>query len=445
MNVVICGAGQVGAFAAEILAASGHRVTVVDLDSDRLRALAETLDMRTLAGPASHADVLTDAGASTADLVLAATAHDEINIVAASVAKSLGAKRTIARVHDGVYFEGRGVDYAARFGIDRLICPEYSAAIAIARTVRNPGALAIETFARGRIEMQEIVVTDGAPAVGVPLHQLGLPAGTRVVSLKREQLVTLPDAKTIAKAGDIVTLIANADVFKRARDAFHTGRTPRQRISIMGGGTIAVWLCGALRDSDVAIQLFETDREAAEDLAERLPRVTVICADPTDPDIFAEYKVHESDAFVALNEDDEDNIVVSAFARSKGVPKAIAVVQKRRYGHLLEQIGINLAVSPRRVAAREIEELVDDSPIRRLASIADGVLDVFQVRVGVDCELTGVPLREIRDFPNWILAAVDRGGEVSVPGPDLAFQAGDTLLVVGPRALERRLREVIAR
>ena len=443
MNAVICGAGQVGSFTAESLIASGHRVTVIDMDARRLSELGETLDLRTVEGDASHVDVLERAGTADADLFFAATADDKVNLLSASIARGVGAKRAIVRVHAREYFERGSFDLKAHLGIDRIISPEHAAARAIARSLRNPGAHAMETFARGRIEMQEVTVSPNAEAIGVPLNRLGLPAGTRVVSLKRQNLVSLPEASTQAQAGDVLTLIANADVFAEARKKFKGEKPSRMRVVVFGGDETAVWLCREIRDRSFSVRVFETDRSRAEELAEEMSWVTVVNADPTDPTIFSEEGISDADVFVAARDDDEDNIVSSSFAKNQGVPRAIAVVQKRRFARLLEGMGVDRVVSPKREAAREISELLDRSPIRRLASVAEGILEVFEVRVGEKSRLAGVPLREITDFPNWILAGVEHEGEVFVPGPDLAFQSGDTLLVVGPRALERSLREHI--
>ena len=180
MNVVIAGAGEVGRHAAEILGAAGHNITVIDLSADKLRKLEDTLDIRSLRGNCAHAEIISEAGGATCDLFLAATNSDEINLLTASVAKGLGARKCLARVHHSAYFGARGIDYQAHLGIDRLICPDYLTGRAIARTLRNPGAMALENFARGAIEMQQLRIDKTDPALDVPLSELALPDGVRV-------------------------------------------------------------------------------------------------------------------------------------------------------------------------------------------------------------------------------------------------------------------------
>ncbi|MHC5113253.1 MAG: NAD-binding protein [Planctomycetota bacterium] len=169
MNILICGAGEIGSHTAEELAERGTHITVIDQDAARLREIEERLDVATLLGNCAQADVLLEAGCARADLVLATTNSDEVNLLSASLAKGLGAAKSIARVHEAAFFEQKNYSYQEHLGVDQLICPEYSTALEIARTLRNPGALAIENFARGAIEMQEFAVTPKAPAIGTPM------------------------------------------------------------------------------------------------------------------------------------------------------------------------------------------------------------------------------------------------------------------------------------
>ena len=444
MNILICGAGQVGNHAAEVLAAAGNNITVIDKDPERIRKIEDTMDVRTLCGNCASAAVLAEAGCPGADLVLAATDSDEINLLAASVAKGIGAARSIARVHHSAYFEQRGLDYLAHFSIDRLICPEYSTAQAIARTLRNPGAMAIENFARGQIEMQELPVSDDAPAIGISLAELGLPRGTRLAAITRNHQAFIPEGTSVVEGGDVVILVGNATAFQQARKLFHDAESKRRRVVLMGGPSMAVWLCRALRDRGFSIRLFEIDRHRAEELAQKLDWVTVIQADPTDRAVFDEEHIAEADAFVALLDDDEHNILGSAWAKSMGVKQAIAVVQRPDYIHLLESVGIDRPFSPRMVAVKEIERILDEAPLRRMSSLAEGIVDVYWVRAGKRAKVIGKPLREVKLTPDWMIAAIQHDQKVTVPGADDSIQAGDTVLVIGRSGMESKLKKLFA-
>lgn len=442
MDVVICGAGQVGTYTAEVLAAGNHNITVIDKDQRRLRLIEDSLDVRTLVGNCASAEVLATAGTSGADLLVAATDVDEVNLLTAAVSRGVGVKKVVARVHHRAFFEEQGLSYRKHLGIDRLICPEFSTAQAIARSLRNPGAMAIESFARGQVQMQEIVVSKNAKAVGRTLADLRLPSGTRLVGLTRQHQVTLPEASTTLEAGDMVVLAGNTDAFQEARKWFGSHKVERRRLVIMGGPAIAVWVCRALRDRNFAIRLFERDPARAEELAEKLDWVTVFNADPIDPAIFKEESLSQADTFVALVDDDEHNILGSAWAKSMGVRQAIAVVQRPNYLHMLSAVGIDRAFSPRMVAVKEIENLIDESPLRRIASLGEGVLDVYQVRLSDKAAVVGRPLRELKLGHDWIIAAAQQDDRAFVPGANDVLRSEDTVLVVGRHGMEDKLRKM---
>ncbi len=430
LNIIICGVGEVGGHTAEVLAGAGHSVTVIDTDPERLRAMTEALDVRTLEGNAASSIVLRDAGAHEADVVIAATNVDEANIVAASVSRALGARKSVARLHHRAFFDQRDLDYEKHFGIDRLLCPEYSTAHAIARSLRNPAALAIENFAGQQIDMHEFPVSENAPAVGHPLEEVRMPKRTRLAAVRRGPTVLLPDAATLIQKGDRVVLIGNSDVFDDARKQFRIEKPQRQKVVMMGGTPMAVWLCRALRARAWSIRLFETRRARAEELADKLNWVTVLNTDPTDQSVFAEERIGLADVFVALLDHDEDNIVGSVLAKAGGVTESIAVVQRSRYLDLLYHIGVDRSYSPGMAAAKEILELLDESPLRLTATLA-GDIKVYIVRVGPGAAVKGQALRNISLSPDWAVGAVKRGDEVWVPGADDVVKAGDSLLLIG--------------
>ncbi|MCA9290569.1 MAG: Trk system potassium transporter TrkA [Phycisphaerales bacterium] len=439
MRVIICGAGEVGSHTAEVLARAGKHITVIDRAADRLRNVEDTMDVRTLRGNAADAAVLKNAGVGEADMVIATTDSDEVNLVAATVAKGLGARKCIARVHHAAYFHESATDYESLFGIDRLICPEYSTAQAIAQTLRNPGAIAIENFARGRIEMQELPVSDDAPTVGRTLAELALPEGTRLAAITHEGETFTPKAETVVNAGDNVILVGNRDVFPQARALFHNRDRGRRRVAIMGGPAMSVWLCRALHNRDFAIRVFESDRERALELAEKLDWVTVLQADPTDQAVFDEESLSQIDTFVALTDDDEHNILGCAWAKNLGVKRVITVLQHYRYQHLLSSINIDNWFSPRLVAVREIESILDESPLRRMATLAEEAVYVYRVRVHATAEAIGKALRAMPLSAHLVVAAIQRADDVRVPGAEDVVERGDTLLVIGRKGLEHKL------
>lgn len=443
MDIVVCGCGEVGGHAAEVLAQAGHNITVIDQKALRLRKVEDTMDVRTLAGNCADASVLIEAGAPTADLLLAATSSDEVNLLSASIAKGVGVEKSIARVHHRAYFDQRGLDYTRHFGIDQVICPEYSTALEIARALRNPGALAIENFAQGRIEMQEFPVDPNSQAVGMSLIDLPLPTGSRLAAITRQGQAFIPQGTTIIEPDDTVILVGNSQVFQESRKVFQSRKIQtRKKVVIMGGASMAVWLCRNLLERNFSIRLFETNRQRAEELAQKLDWVTVIQSDPTEIPVFEEERLADADFFVSMVDDDEHNILGCALAKSRGVEKVMAVVQRSNYIHLFSHVGIDRAYSPRQVAVEEILNLIDVNPLKWMASLAEGIIDVYRVRVSGASEVVGSPLKDVPLAPNWVVVALQRGEKVRVPGAMDVIEAGDTVLVVGKHGMEKTLRRI---
>ena len=440
MDIVIAGAGEVGRHTAEVLSPAGHNITIIDRNEALLATLDDQLDVRSYLGNATHAFALTEAGVASADLFVAATQNDETNLLAASIAKGLGAATTIARVHHSAYFDRHGLDYGRHLSIDHLVCPEHTTAQAIASALRSPGALAIEQFARGKIQMQALPVADKAKAVGVPLKDLALPQACRLAIIRRGERVIIPGAGTRLAGGDVATVIGEAASFDKVSAMLTGGTEQRLKVVVMGGSTQAVWVARALRHRRFAVRLFEPDRQRAEELSEKLDWITVLNEEVISADAMAGERIGKADAFVAATDDDESNVLAAAMAKSIGADLAVAVQQRGTYLHLLEHVGIDKAFSPRITAVTEITRLMDKGAIRRLAPLAEGFAEVFEVRVPPTAtKSVGKPLKGLELPQDTILAVIQRDGEVFVPGGDSTIEQGDTVIVIAPEAARKAL------
>lgn len=441
MNVVICGAGSVGGHAAEVLGANGHNVTIIDREAQRLAALEEVLDVQILHGNGTHAQTQLEAGCAKADLFIAATELDEINLLAASIASGLGIGRTIARVQHSAYFENRGIDYGTHLGIDHLVCPDFTTAVAIAQTLRNPGSIAVERFARGRIEMQQLPVSDSAAVIDKRLVDAGLPGAARVASIERDGKAFIPDKDTVVHRGDVITLICDVSVFERARKLIHTTSQKRKRVMVMGGSPLGVWLCRQLHGRAFSVRLYEADRARADELAAKLDWVTVVRTDSADASTWDEERLEQADAFVSVSDSDEHNILAAARAKSAGTGMAIAVLQQPTYLHLLTHVGIDKAFSPRVTAVTQIQQLLETGPVRHLATLAEGIADVYEIRIPASAKkIVQTPLREVQLPPKTMIAAIQRSDDVHVPGADDWIAVGDSVVVIAPSKNEKKLR-----
>jgi len=440
MKIIIAGVGEVGRHCAAVLAADGHEITLIDARADVIESVAENLDIRTLVGSAAHADTLLEAGADRADLFVAATDADEINLLAASLAKGLGTARVIARVHHSVYHDHRGLDYARHFGIDRLVCPEYLTSLAIAGMLRDPAVQAIQHFARGQITMEQLEISERAEVVDRPLKDVSLPPGFRVGAVSHEGRILVPTGETVLSAGDQIALVGATGLFDKVLPRFRRGQRVRQNVVIMGGSAVSVWLARALAPRSFKVRIFLLDRPRAEELARKLPHVTVLEADPTDPDTFIEENIADVDAFVAASSDDESNILGALQVRHLGVRRTMAVLQRSTYHELIEGLGIDRVFSPRIIASQEIQHLAQRKTIQKLLQLDEHGTSIFEIDVGQKAAATGQTLRELNLPAGCILIAIQRGDEVRVPGPADRFEPGDAAIAIAHEGTAKKLR-----
>ncbi len=442
MKIVIAGAGEVGRHVATVLATAGHQITLIDLQSQKLETIGENLDARTLTGSATRADTQREAGVNNCDLFIAATDTDEINLLSASIAKGLGAAKVIARVHHSAYHGNAGMDYRDHFRIDQLICPEYLTSLAIAGVLRDPALHAIEHFARGQIVMEKIEVSEKAQILERPLRELGIPDGVRLGTVERKGQTLVPTAETVMLPGDQVTLVGTTEAFEKVLPKFRKGELSRRNIVLLGGSSTTVWLTRALDSRSFRIRIYLTNRERAEELSEKLSHATVYEADPTDPDIFAEEKIADADAFVALTDDDEDNVLAALQAKHKGVKVAIAAINRSTYHDLIVNLGIDRVFSPRIVAAKEIQRLCQRKAIQEITRLDAHGTGIYEIDVGSKATAVGMSVRQLPLPQGCVLVAVQRGEQVRVPGSRDVIEAGDTVVAIAHQDLIRKLNKL---
>lgn len=444
MDIVIAGAGEVGRHVAAVLAADNHEITLIDRLASKLESVADNLDVRTLVGPAARSETLLEAGVDRAGLFVAATDSDERNLLSASVAKGLGCKRAIARVLHSAYHASPNIDYAAHFGIDQIVCPEYLTSLAIAGVLRDPAIHAVEHFARGQIVMERVEVSDQASVLGKPLRVLGLPPGLRIGIVIKHGRAIVPTAETVIESGNEVTLVGTTEVLEKILPEFRRGKMRPRRIVVMGGSAISVWLARALNKRSFKIRLFVQDHDRAEELAEKLPHATVIQADPADAETFADENLAEADAFVAAAANDEYNILGALQAKHLGGSRTVAVINQTSHHQLIERLGIDQVFSPSMVAAREIQRLAQRETVRQITRLDEHGTAVYEIHVGSSAPVVGKTVLQIELPKGCVLIAVQQGDEVRVPGPRDVIAAGDTVIAIAQDTLRRKLNALFA-
>ena len=431
MRIVVLGAGTVGGSIASLLCLHRHSVTLVDADGDHVRRICETLDVRGVTGSASQSSVLFQAGVGSADLCLAVTGDDEVNMVAASMSKAMGAKRAVARVYAPVFRDLSTFDYQRHFGIDRLLSLEHLTALELARSIRHPGSVAVENLARGELEVHEVVASEKEKGIGKQLKALSLPAGVRVGSIHREGKTWIAGAEDVIEVGDRLTIIGKRTDIEEVKELFCAEAHAKLGVVIAGGGETGYHLAHALEGQQFGVVLMESDRERCDFLASHLKNTVVVCRDATRRANLEEERVGSADVFVACTGDDENNIMAAVEARDIGTETIMALVSRPDYAHVVGKLGIDRAVSPREVVAKQVLGFLSGGPTVSRTSLSEGSgLSVLEIDVMPDSQATEHVLANLGLPDQSLIAAVLREGFTSVPGADYHFQAGDSAIVL---------------
>ncbi len=441
MKIVILGAGTVGSWIADLLCQKRHSVTVVDADPAHIKRINEELDVRALTGQAGHASVLFQADVLTADLCLAVTGDDEVNLVAASMAKGMGARRSIARVFAPVFRDLSTFDYQRYFHIDRILSLEHLSALELARNIRRAEAITMEGLARGVIEVQEMVVSDATRSVSRSLKDLRLPRGVRIASICRKDRLWIAGADDQVLLNDRITIVGSREHVDEVRDMFRSSPEPRKRVVIAGGGETGHHLARMLRNERFSVKLMEISRQRCEVLANNLPHVTVVQADATRRAVLEEERVGSADVFVACAGDDEDNIMAGVEASEIGAAKIMAIVGRPDYADIVGRLGIHVAVSPRDVMAKQIFSFLQSGPVVARMPLPGGTISVYEIEVAANSPAMKHRLAELPLPDQCLIVAVMRAEFAMVPGADDRLQAEDTIIALID---DRQLPEVLS-
>ena len=431
MNIVILGAGTVGASIARVLCARHHNVFIIDQSRSALAEVEDRLDVHTIHGNACDPAVLFHARASTAELCLALTNSDEVNIVGASIARQMGTGRSMSRIQHPSYLDTSTINIAEHFGLASLFSLEKLTALALARAIRAHGLFALENLAQGEVEVQEVAVVEDAKAVGRQLVDLNLPSEIRVGMIASSEQSIIAGPTDIFAVGDHVTLIGHVGEIDSIRQLFEHKPPPRQHVVIAGGGETGFLLAQILEQRHrFHVTVIEHDEERCEFLANRLNSSTVLNADGTRRSQLEEARVGNADVFVAATGHDEDNIVCGVEANEMGCPRILSVVRRPDYSDVLTKVGIEKSVSPREVLAEEILSMLQSGPVISRRKISGGDAEILELAVGAGSVMTRAPLNDVPQKPGLSIAAIVRAKSIWMPGPDDQLKAGDSAIVL---------------
>lgn len=437
MKVIICGAGQVGWQIARHLSGENNDVTVVDSNADLVRRATDTLDVQGVAGFASYPDVLERAGAADADMIIAATHSDEVNMVTCQVAHSVfDIPRKIARLRAQSYLDAIYSDLYRRdhLPIDVVISPEREVAEAALQRLAAPAAFDTESFLGGRAQLLGIALEEDCPVLNTPLRQLTDLFSTLraiVVGVRREGMLFAPEPGDQLFTGDQVYVFSHTDDVNRTLEIFGKTTRKQERIVIIGGGNVGLAVARALeaRTDRVRAKVIEKSRARAERAADALERTIVLNGDGMDADLLMEANIERADAVLAVTDDDKTNLLVSVRAKQAGCPMAIALVNDPTLVPLMGPLAIDAYINPRATTVSSILRHIRHGRVRAIYSIGDAEAEVIEAQVLSTSPIAGRVIRDI-DFPEGVLVgAVMKGDVLLKPSGDLRIDEGDVITI----------------
>ncbi len=438
MKFIICGAGQVGSAIARYLAAGDNDVTVVDQSSVLAQTLGNNLDVQTVVGFASHPDVLERAGCADADMIIAVTQADEVNMIACQVAHSLfNVPTKIARVRNQSYLQPIWADLFSRdnMPIDVIISPEMEVARAINRRLHVPGAFDTILLADGKVRVVGVHCGDACPIINTPLRQLTVlfpNLNILIVAIIRDGRPIVPTSDDQMLPGDDVYFVVDNRHLRRALGAFGQEEPEARRIVIIGGGNVGLFVAQGIEaeNSGVTAKIIEIDPERAKFAAQALRHTVVLNGDALDLEILTEANVGAAEAVVAVTNDDEVNILASLLAKRQGSKRVLTLVNKTTFDSLIPTLGIDAVVSPRAITVSTILQHVRRGRIRSVHSLREGFAEIIEADALETSGIVNKPLSEINLPAGIIIGAIVRDDEVMIPRPDTRIQVRDRVVLL---------------
>ena len=452
MNIVIVGGGTVGSAICTQLARENHSITVVDENAAALSEIANSCDVFGVVGNGADISVLKKANADKADLLIAVSAMDEINILCCAAARKLGTKHTVARVRNPEYSELMQF-LQSEMNLSFTINPELAAANEIYRLLRFPSATKINTFCQGKVELAEFVIKAESPFCGITLNELRRKLNIKflVCGVLRDGAAHIPSGDVSIRAGDIVCVTAGDKEITKLFKAMGIYKNPIKNVLIVGGGRTTYYLQALLQKAKIDSTIIEKNAEICQELATDYS-CTVICDNGTHQDALLEAGIKNADAFLALSDIDEENAIISMYAQTLDLDKVITMISRMSYIDFFKNAGLDSIVSPKSSTAADIVRYVrsmantnDSSDIEALHKILDDRVEALELSVNNTIEgLTDIPLKKLRPRAGVLIACITRGEELIIPSGDDVIAKGDTVIVVTMGDNTKSIKDIIS-
>ena len=449
MNIVIVGDGKVGAALTEHLSVEGHDVVVIDKDPKVVEEMVNQYDVMGLCGNGASYSVQKEAGVDKARLFIAATSSDELNILCCLVAKKIGAHHTIARVRNPEYAQQLHF-FKEELGLSLVVNPEFAAANEIARVLRFPTALNMESFAGDRVDLAEIDLKADNPLSGMCVFEIAKRFKSRVLicAVQRGEKVYIPNGNFCLQAGDRIHITSKRNDMIAFMKELGIYRHRTKNVLISGGGKMGYYLAKQLSETGHQVKVIEIDEQRATVLAELLPHATVICGDGSDRAVLFEQGLDNQDAFVSLTTIDEENIITTMYASSIGVGKTVAKVNRVSYD-ILQSIGIETAVSSKAIAANQIIGYVralensGSSSVQTLYKLVNDRVEALEFRIASENAFyIGSALKELQLKADVMIGCILRKGKIIYPCGDDTIENGDNVIVITAQSGFKNFEEI---
>ncbi|MDF2537364.1 MAG: hypothetical protein K0S76_385 [Herbinix sp.] len=450
MKILIVGCGKVGSTLTEQLDREGHDIVIIDNKASVISNITDTLDVLGVVGNGASYHVLLEAGIESADLMIAVTNSDELNLLCCIVAKKAGNCHTIARVRDPQYINE--IEFIKNeMGLSMIINPEHEVAMEMARLIRIPSAIKIDTFAKGKIELLKFQIPTNSILDNMKILNLNsqLRCKVLVCSVERGNQVFIPSGNFELHTNDKISFIAAP---REAAEFFHKiGLISNQiRTSMLiGGGTIAVYLANKLIASDVKVTIIEQNRDRCEQLSETLPGALIIHANASDHNILLEEGIVETDAFASLTNLDEENILLSLYAQKKSRAKIFTKITRLTYDEIINDMPLGIIVNPKLITADRILQHVrammneKGSNVETLYKIVGNKVEALEFRIRENSLVAGIPLQNLSMKTNLLICCIYRKGKVIIPNGQDSIQVGDTVIIVTTNTGLNDIRDIL--
>ena len=452
MKVVIIGDGKVGYSLAKNLSEDNCDVVLIDNNEQKLKVAINNLDVNCFAGDGVSAEVQMEAGVPDADLVIACASTDELNMLSCLIARRIGAKHTIARVRNPIYYQQIDI-LKEDLRLSMVINPELAVANEIARNLIFPAASKVETFMKGRIELVEVPVRENNPIIGLKLADIYRKFQIKllVCAIEREEEVYIPDGEFLIKEGDKLHIAATHKEIEKFFDRIGNRKFRVKNVMICGGGRVGFYLAKKLCSMGMQVKVIEHKKERCELLCEELPNATIIYGDATDHDLLMEEGVQDTDALIALTGVDEENIIMGLFANKQGVRKIVAKINEDSRAKMVEGFGIDSVVSAKNATVDAIfsyvrarQNSLSSTNVEAMYRLVDERVEALEFFVDKETEYTNVPLKDLKTKANNLIACIWRKRQVIIPSGNDSIQVGDSVVVITKSKKVQDIKDILA-